>query len=121
MNLHIPQADTPRRQLAVIAGKILLITTVVALVVASVVQQHAQAELRKVQRQSTAAHNDGACAMRVLTRTLINRTNAALARPTTRPEDKPGFQAAIAAYQNLHDAQVTVPQDLSCALVLKRP
>lgn len=121
MNFHIPQADTPRRQLAVIAGKILLITTVVALVVASVVQQHAQQELRKAQHAATAAHNDGACGMRSLTTTLIGRTQAAIARPSTRPEDRAGYQAAISAYESLRASQVTVPERLDCSLVLKRP
>lgn len=117
-HLHLPRADTPKRQVAVIAGKLLLILVVVALVVASVVQQHAQAELRGVQRQANAAHNDGACGMRSLTRTLIIRTEAALKRPLTRPEDKPGYIAAIAAYQHLQDAQVTVPAWLDCHALL---
>jgi hypothetical protein len=118
MNMHFPRADTPRRQVAVIAGKLLLILVVVALVVASIVQQHAQSELRGVQHQANAAHNDGACAMRSLTQTLIVRTDAALKRPQTRPEDKPGYIAAIAAYQHLKDAQVTVPVWLDCRVLL---
>lgn len=42
MSFHLPRADTPRKQLAVIAGKVLLIVVVVALVVASVEARHFQ-------------------------------------------------------------------------------
>lgn len=118
---HIPEPKSPRAQLAVIAAKLILVLVIVALVAASVVQQHNQTELRKAQRAATAAHNDGACGMRVLTHTLITRTQAALARPTTRPEDKPGFVLAISAYQALNNAQVTVPRGLDCRVVLQHP
>lgn len=42
MSFHLPRADTPRKQLAVIAGKVLLIVVVVALVVASIEARHFQ-------------------------------------------------------------------------------
>lgn len=131
MNWHLPnlpEPKTPRAQLAVILGKFLLVLLIVALVVASAVQQRQQHELKKtqeklaaVQRESNLAHNDNACAMRVLTHTLVTRTQAALKRPTTRPQDKPGFRLAIRAYSALHDRQVTVPHDFDCANLEKRP
>lgn len=42
LHLHIPKADTPRKQLAVIGGKVLLIVVVVALVVASITARQFQ-------------------------------------------------------------------------------
>lgn len=131
MNLHLPHLPDPkgpRAQLALIMGKFLLVLLLVALVVASVVQQRQQHELQQTQRklaavqlESNLAHNDNACAMRTLTHTLISRTRAALKRPTTRPQDKPGFRLAITAYTALHDRQVTVPRDFACESLSARP
>lgn len=115
MNLsfpHIPEPRSNRAWIAVIVVQAILLALIVGLVAWSIGQQHQQDAIR-------ASHNDGACAMRVLTGTLISRTEAALKRPSTRPQDKPGYRQAIAAYKALHDAQDTVPANADCARILK--
>lgn len=119
---HIPEPTGPRAQAAVILGKLLLLLVIVALVAASIVQQRQQRELKKTQNQLAAvqlegnlAHNDNACGMRTLTRTLISRTQAALKRPTTLAKDKPGYRIAITAYSALNARQVTVPHTFDCS------
>lgn len=55
MHIHIPRADTPRKQLAVIGGKILLIVTLVALVVASITARQFQHKICVNQNKAFAA------------------------------------------------------------------
>lgn len=53
--IHLPRADTPRKQLAVIGGKILLIVVVVALVVASVTARQFEHKICVNQNKAFAA------------------------------------------------------------------
>lgn len=52
MNMHVPKADTPRKQMAVIILQIVVIVTVVALVAASISAHHFQHSI--CENQNTA-------------------------------------------------------------------
>jgi thiol:disulfide interchange protein len=58
LHVHIPHADTPRKQLAVILGKVLLIVTVVALVVASISARHFEHTICENQNAAFSAVDD---------------------------------------------------------------
>lgn len=53
--IHLPRADTPRKQLAVIGSKVLLIVVIVALVVASITARQFEHKICVNQNKAFAA------------------------------------------------------------------